>query len=222
MKSLRVLCLCLMPLLWLVGCSGGDDCSNSEQGRIVGTISAQQLWSDLGSETKPTIIDVRGRAAYALSHIPDSANDCGCPGVAARAVARQNLVIVGETVEQAVLAAPRVLQPGEAARVLEGGMQAWPYGLDISATQLTQWLNAARDLDVIDVRTPAEWETGHLAGSVNHPLADLSVWAETLDPTRNIVLVCGSGIRSATARDELMQRGFSHVYNLLGGLATMP
>jgi phage shock protein E len=223
----KYLCpLCLMALLWLAGCGGDNDCSASERGRVVGTISAAQLWSELGAAAKPTIIDVRGKAAYELSHLPSSVNDCGCSasaaaGSASRTAVRRNVVIVGETLEQEVLAGPGVLETGEQARALEDGMAAWPHGLDISASQLTLWLDAGRDMDVIDVRTPSEWQAGHLSASVNHPLADLPVWAEALDPSREIVLICGSGVRSVAARDELMQRGFSRVHNLLGGLATM-
>lgn len=221
MKYLCSLCLCLVAVLCLAGCGGGSGCSTCGEGQIVGTISAQQLWSDLGSATKPRIIDVRDAAAYALSHLPGCGNGCGCPTTATSTTIRQNLVIVGENFAQAMTAGPRALQAGEQARALEGGMEAWPYGLDISARQFTLWLEAGRDLNVIDVRTPAEWESGHLPESINRPLADLSIWAETLEPSLEIVLVCRSGARSATARDQLIQHGFTKVHTIIGGLEAM-
>ena len=205
----------LILSLWLTGCGGGgSDCVGGE---ITGLITATELWSALSSANKPTIIDVRIDSEYALKHIPGSTNDCGCPTAAARQASQPDIVVVSATVEQAIVMGAKVLKPGQKATALDGGMDDWPYGLDISANQLTLWLGAGRTLDLIDVRTPEEWQAGNLAGSVNHPLADLAVWAPALDPAHEIVLMCASGFRSAVTRDELVRRGFSHVHNLLGG-----
>lgn len=68
---------------------------------------------------------------------------------------------------------------------------------------------------LIDVRTPEEYQQGHLAGSVNIPLPDIrSVRANKNAP---IKVYCKSGKRSAQAKGILEAMGYTNVTNL-GGL----
>lgn len=61
---------------------------------------------------------------------------------------------------------------------------------------------------VIDVRTPIEWEMGHLENSINIPLSEIpskiSYIQNLLQP---IVVCCASGTRSATAKQHLSGAG---------------
>jgi rhodanese-related sulfurtransferase len=79
----------------------------------------------------------------------------------------------------------------------------------ITSTELRDRIASDTPLWILDVRTPAEFETSHIDGSLNVPLDVLSDHgakvAEHLDPDRDIVLVCRSGQRSNQAR-ELLQR----------------
>lgn len=73
---------------------------------------------------------------------------------------------------------------------------------------------------VIDVRTPAEYAGGHIAGSYNVPLDQLPEHAPALrnaagDP---IVLVCRSGARARQAERTLRQQAFPRVHTLDGGM----
>lgn len=74
---------------------------------------------------------------------------------------------------------------------------------------------------VLDVRTPAEYARGHLAGAVNVDLAapDFSgrMAALGLDPAQPVYLYCRSGNRSGTAARLLRDMGFAEAYNV-GGL----
>jgi len=74
---------------------------------------------------------------------------------------------------------------------------------------------------VIDVRTPAEFDSGHLAGAVN-----LDVQGEGfadavagLDPAGRYAVYCHSGNRSAGAVAYLREHGFGSVVELGGGIA---
>jgi len=62
---------------------------------------------------------------------------------------------------------------------------------------------------VIDVRTPAEFNEGHLPQSVNIPLNELTNHIEELKKMANIVVCCASGIRSKKAAGILLQNGIS-------------
>lgn len=76
---------------------------------------------------------------------------------------------------------------------------------------------ARRDVVVVDVRQPGEWRGGHIRGSVNVPLPQLSQKMARLPRDRPIVTVCASGHRSAAAARALLRAGFE-VENLAGGV----
>ena len=73
---------------------------------------------------------------------------------------------------------------------------------------------------LLDVRTPAEFAAGHLAGAVNLDVesADFARSAAGLDPTRSYAIYCRSGNRSKAAMAALNQTGFSHLFALAGGI----
>lgn len=85
-------------------------------------------------------------------------------------------------------------------------------------------LQARRDdpeLRVIDVRTPAEFETSHIPGAYNVPLQQLPEHrvelAAHLD--ESVVLVCQSGTRAREAEQRLTEAGMGNVHVLEGGMA---
>ena len=66
---------------------------------------------------------------------------------------------------------------------------------------------------ILDVRTVAEYNTGHIEGSVNIPLSHLHKDNIPLDKGRVIITCCSHGLRSVKAVNLLKQHGFSQVYN---------
>lgn len=76
---------------------------------------------------------------------------------------------------------------------------------------------------LIDVREVAEYQDGHISGSVNIPLGTLlNQIAEAVnDKEQTIIVYCRSGNRSKKAADELLQQGYLNVYDL-GGINTWP
>jgi rhodanese-related sulfurtransferase len=71
----------------------------------------------------------------------------------------------------------------------------------------------AEGAQVVDVRSPVEFASGHAPGSVNIPLHELEQGAANLDPHRWVIVCCASGTRSAVARRRLRSRGFERVLN---------
>ncbi len=90
---------------------------------------------------------------------------------------------------------------------------------------LLEWvdLEAADTLDAdwIDVRLPAEFESGHIDGATNTPLFVLRMKAQKMDPRRTYLIYCDTGRRSAAASFILSERGFD-VRVLRGGLEHVP
>jgi rhodanese-related sulfurtransferase len=66
---------------------------------------------------------------------------------------------------------------------------------------------------VLDVRTPGEYKGGHIKGSVNIPLDQLSSQMKKFKKEQVIITCCASGMRSASAKSALLSSGFSKVYN---------
>lgn len=71
----------------------------------------------------------------------------------------------------------------------------------------------AQGAQIIDVRTPNEFSTGHIPNSINIPLTLLSKRIGRVSKDRQIILCCASGMRSASARTALLSMGYLHVYN---------
>jgi adenylyltransferase/sulfurtransferase len=89
--------------------------------------------------------------------------------------------------------------------------------LDMTPEELKQRLDAGDDLFVLDVREPNEYQICNLGGHLI-PLNDLPKRVSELDSSREIVVHCKMGGRSAKAVDFLRQSGFGKVHNLAGGI----
>jgi rhodanese-related sulfurtransferase len=74
------------------------------------------------------------------------------------------------------------------------------------------------DVLIVDVRTPAEYAEGHIAGSVNRPLQTIERWYKELPKDKPVYLYCRSGNRSQQAAEFLKKKGFSNIYNEQGGI----
>ena len=67
---------------------------------------------------------------------------------------------------------------------------------------------------IVDVRTSAEFSSGHIRGSVNIPLHKLNDHLNKLkSKSTPIITCCASGARSASALSFLRSKGYSQVYN---------
>ena len=74
--------------------------------------------------------------------------------------------------------------------------------------------------EIIDVRSRAEYNEGHLNGAINIPEYELKSSFKKLNIDRDkvIVVYCISGYRSKRAYMKLKKMGYNSVYNLYGGL----
>ncbi len=66
---------------------------------------------------------------------------------------------------------------------------------------------------IIDVRTKAEYQQGHVKGSINIPLNNLSNHYAKLRKDKPVITCCASGMRSGQAKNILKANGFPDVYN---------
>ncbi|RDU35147.1 rhodanese-like domain-containing protein [Neobacillus piezotolerans] len=73
------------------------------------------------------------------------------------------------------------------------------------------------EVKILDVRTPDEYNGGHIPGAELIPLQVLDGLAENLDKEEVYLIVCRSGNRSQQASDLLASKGFK-VINMEGGM----
>ena len=73
---------------------------------------------------------------------------------------------------------------------------------------------------ILDVRTPEEWEEGTIKGATKMDFFDndFDHQLEKLDKTKPVYVYCKSGGRSGKAAKKMEKMGFTTVYNLLGGI----
>ena len=90
----------------------------------------------------------------------------------------------------------------------------------VEAATVRGWLDRPDAVTVLDVRTPAEFQTVHIRGSYNLPLTLLAEHAEQIAARldRQVVLVCRSGTRACEARQYLAGVGADRLHVLDGGL----
>lgn len=78
---------------------------------------------------------------------------------------------------------------------------------------------AQKGVVVIDVRTPQEWQQGHLKGAVHSNVFDEDFDAKIrkLKPSATYIVYCKSGGRSAGAVERMKKAGLKRVHNMIGG-----
>ncbi len=76
------------------------------------------------------------------------------------------------------------------------------------------------DIQLVDVRTPAEFSSGHIAKAININVMDATFTNEIskLDKQKPVYIYCRSGARSQRAAATLMQNGFAQIIDLQGGI----
>lgn len=107
--------------------------------------------------------------------------------------------------------AAAVEQPAPAAIArAESPQQLTPQQYD------TQFAQTGAAHQLIDVRTPEEFATGHIAGAVNIPVEELGGRLDEVNKDQPVVVYCRSGNRSAQAASILESAGHTGIYDLGG------
>jgi rhodanese-related sulfurtransferase len=88
------------------------------------------------------------------------------------------------------------------------------------AAQLIEENRASPDFVILDVRTPAEFSEGYIAGALNIDYRDaaFSSNVDKLDKNKQYLVYCRTGARSTSAVQVMQEVGFKHLYNMTGGI----
>jgi rhodanese-related sulfurtransferase len=98
--------------------------------------------------------------------------------------------------------------------------QAGQTGPALAPQEYQAKLKAEPEAQLVDVRTPQEYNEVHLprAQNLNYYSEDFKKSAELLDKTKPVYVYCRSGARSAKVATLLRKSGFAQVYDLKGGI----
>jgi glyoxylase-like metal-dependent hydrolase (beta-lactamase superfamily II)/rhodanese-related sulfurtransferase len=178
------------------------------------------------------ILDVRSAAEFGAGHVPGSIN-IGLGGQFAMWAGSlipltTPLVIVAESEEKVDEAVMRLARVGieNVTGYLIKGILAWhAAGLEVSVVpqisvdELSDLIQKEPTLQVLDVRRPAEYESGHVPRATTIPLSNLKEKLSDLelDPSQRTAVICAGGYRSSAATSILQQQGFSNLLNVTGG-----
>ncbi len=208
---------------------GGYDPIDEVMERNLTKLSADRV-ADLIAEGV-LVLDTRSTEDFVRGHIPGSVSigldGQFAPWVGAVLEFNRPLVLVCDPgrESEAVLRLARI----GFERVhgyLEGGITSWAAsGRPVHQLRTIDAANLAREIaqgsQVIDVRRPAEYAGGHLAGAPNLPLDDYRQWIATLDPNKPYVVHCAGGYRSVIMGSLMLAAGFTNVTNVAGGFGAM-
>jgi glyoxylase-like metal-dependent hydrolase (beta-lactamase superfamily II)/rhodanese-related sulfurtransferase len=187
---------------------------------------------DFSIERDHIILDVRAAQQFGAGHIPRSLN-IGLGGQFASWAGTlipsvSQVVIIADSQDQVDEAVTRLARVGieTVEGFLDGGIASWAeagYETEavpqISVDELNQLLHEQEDLQVIDVRRPPEFESGHVPRAVTAPLSVLNAHLSKLglNPSNQTAVICAGGYRSSAATSILKQHGFTDVLNVAGG-----
>jgi adenylyltransferase/sulfurtransferase len=94
-----------------------------------------------------------------------------------------------------------------------------PQTSEISASELKQRLDQGEDIQIIDVREADEVAVARIPNAVHIPLGQVIARMDEIDPTRETVVHCKMGGRSARAIEALKRSGYTgNLLNLAGGI----
>jgi hydroxyacylglutathione hydrolase len=178
------------------------------------------------------VVDVRTELQFDEAHIPGAVCITALRGgfgskLAWLAEPGQPIVLVGRDDEDASEAAELAAAVGlsDVAGYLAGGMTSWReerkpverVGRATVEELHDRWEQDRQAIQVLDVREQAEWDRGHIPGSVHMPYHDIHELPDELDNGRPVAVICGSGQRSAVAASLLKRYGAEDVIHVFDG-----
>jgi sulfur-carrier protein adenylyltransferase/sulfurtransferase len=90
---------------------------------------------------------------------------------------------------------------------------------EITVRELKSKLDAGEDFQLIDVREPSEYAVAKIEGAKLIPLGEIVKRKDELDESREAVIHCKAGVRSAKAIEALKAAGYSgELKNVAGGI----
>ena len=171
------------------------------------------------------LVDTRSMLAFGGGHIAKALNIAGSPELSIWAGwlldPKHSVLLVLESDVEVEKVVPLFLRTGfsKFSGYLVGSMKAWDNAglrlVEVDQMTVHEVKRRGEELQVVDVRSPEEWEEGHIPGAVHFFLPELEKRAKELDKKKPIAVYCDSGYRASLGTSILQQHGFE-VHNVPG------
>ena len=138
----------------------------------------------------------------------------------------QKLILVAESIPDVQEAHTRLTRVGLGrviGYILGDENQWWKEGLDLARISIQRCadvheaLQSDRSVQLVDVRSHAEWLKGHLPGAIFVPLLDLDSGIRSIDPSKRSLVYCREGYRATTATSILLRQSSGDFGILIDG-----
>jgi hydroxyacylglutathione hydrolase len=174
---------------------------------------------------KKLVIDTRQMLAFGGGHIQGALNIGGRPELSIWAGwlldPEQPLLLVLDSDEKVEQIVRLFLRTGfsKFAGYLVGGMKAWDNAAlplaEIDQMTVHELKKRAHEVQIIDVRSPDEWEGGRIPGAKHLFLPELEKKSRELNKAAPVAVYCDSGYRASLGTSILQKEGFK-VHNIPG------
>lgn len=238
-KVLGIVSILILSLGFIAGCSSKNKVSNtiqqSEETKGYENIDGKQTEKLLNSDKDVLIIDVRSEYEYEKGHLLNAIN---LPYDDDDFKSELNEII--DYKDKTVLVYCRSGNRSEKAAVklvdnsfknvknVTDGVDEYDYKLvkvdNITGREAEKMINDDKhdkDLIILDVREPKDFNNGYLLNAINIPIENID---KRMDELRNykskdIIVYCNTGRKSAEVAEKLVEHGFTDVTNIVDGVS---
>lgn len=238
-KVLGIVSILILSLGFIAGCSSKNKVSNtiqqSEETKGYENIDGKQTEKLLNSDKDVLIIDVRSEYEYEKGHLLNAINlpydDDDFKSELNEIIDYKDKIILvycrsGNRSEKAAV---KLVDNGfKNVKNVTDGVDEYDYKLvkvdNITGREAEKMINDDKhdkDLIILDVREPKDFNNGHLLNAINIPIEDID---KRMDELRNykskdIIVYCNTGRKSAEVAEKLVEHGFTDVTNIVDGVS---
>ena len=238
-KVLGIVSILIISLGFIAGCSSKNKVNNtiqqSEETKGYENIDGKQTEKLLNSDKDVLIIDVRSEYEYEKGHLLNAINlpydDDDFKSELNEIIDYKDktVLVYCRSGNRSEKAAVKLVDNGfKNVKNVTDGVDEYDYKLvkvdNITGREAEKMINDDKhdkDLIILDVREPKDFNNGHLLNAINIPIEDID---KRMDELRNykskdIIVYCNTGRKSAEVAEKLVEHGFTDVTNIVDGVS---
>ena len=238
-KVLGIVSILILSLGFIAGCSSKNKVNNtiqqSEETKGYENIDGKQTEKLLNSDKDVLIIDVRSEYEYEKGHLLNAINlpydDDDFKSELNEIIDYKDktVLVYCRSGNRSEKAAVKLVDNGfKNVKNVTDGVDEYDYKLvkvdNITGREAEKMINDDKhdkDLTILDVREPKDFNNGHLLNAINIPIEDID---KRMDELRNykskdIIVYCNTGRKSAEVAEKLVEHGFTDVTNIVDGVS---
>ena len=237
-KVLGIVSILILSLGFIAGCGSKNKVSNtiqqSEETKGYENIDGKQTEKLLNSDKDVLIIDVRSEYEYEKGHLLNAINlpyDDDFKSELNEIIDYKDktVLVYCRSGNRSEKAAVKLVDNGfKNVKNVTDGVDEYDYKLvkvdNITGREAEKMINDDKhdkDLIILDVREPKDFNNGHLLNAINIPIEDID---KRMDELRNykskdIIVYCNTGRKSAEVAEKLVEHGFTDVTNTVDGVS---